>query len=242
MGNYGALGPRISVVVTALDAAADVHAVLRHLPDADEVILVDRGSGDGTPDAAVQARPDVQVLVRPGLCRSAALAVGLAQASGEVIFTVPSDGSFDAEELPAFLTELLGGADAVKGTRYVGTPPPVRDRLLSHLVRRLHGVHLSDPRHGVWGFWADQRDLLSLRADGRRPGPGDVDVTVACQLARAGARLVEVAAPLRNAGRGSLRAGVRAALEERRRVRYAAAVVPHDHGVSATMSDDCSLV
>ncbi|MFT4262956.1 MAG: hypothetical protein QM572_06225, partial [Nocardioides sp.] len=68
------LGPRVSVVVPALDEAMNVHFVLRRLPPVHEVILVDRGSVDGTAVAARQARPDLLVLDRAGAGRGAALA------------------------------------------------------------------------------------------------------------------------------------------------------------------------
>jgi glycosyltransferase involved in cell wall biosynthesis len=192
MGHQRILGPRISIVVPALDAVTNVYFVLRQLPDADEVILVDGGSVDGTIDAARQARPDVRVLHRPGVSRAAALAEGFARASGDVIVTLPIDGSADPEEIGAFVAALVGGADVAKGSRFVGSGRhrSLGDRALSWLGRRLLGTDLSDLGHGFYGFWADQRELLALTGDGT--WVEHVDVTVAGQFARAGARIVEV--------------------------------------------------
>lgn len=223
------LGPRISIVVPALDAATNVYFVLRQLPDADEVILVDGGSSDGTPDAARQARPDVKVMLRPGVSRAAALAEGFEHASGDVVITLPIDGSADPEEIPAFVAALVDGADVVKGSRFLGSThgPSAGDRVLAWLGKRLLGADLTDPGHGFYGFWADQRGLLTLANEDHRSWDERVDVAVACQFARAGARIVEVPsrrmAPLFGGdelgGSSSFAISLRAVLAERRRSR-----------------------
>jgi hypothetical protein len=229
MGEHGSLSPRVSIVVPALDAATNVYFVLRQLPDADEVILVDGGSGDGTPDAARQARPDVKVLVRRGASRTAALAAGFEHASGDVIITLPIDGSVDPEEIPALIAALVDGADVAKGSRYAGAAgaPAAGDRALAWLAKRLHVADVTDLSFGFYGFWARQRDLLSLPTEETGSWSESADVAVVCQLARAGSRVVEVPcrrmAPL--FGTDALRgptpffAGARAVLAERRRSR-----------------------
>lgn len=228
MGESRSLTPRVSIVIPALDAATNVHFVLRQLPDADEVILVDGGSADGTPDAARQARPDVRVLSVPGASRAAALAAGFEAASGDVILTLPIDGSANPDEVPAFVAALVAGADVAKGSRYVGSAAAQLpgERALAWLGRRVNGTGLSDLAHGFYGFWADQRALLALPTDGRSWSL-QVDVTVACQLARAGARIVQVPSrrmvPLFGndevSGWTTFGLSVRGVLAERRRAR-----------------------
>jgi glycosyltransferase involved in cell wall biosynthesis len=244
MRQQRSLGPRISIVVPALDAATNVYFVLRQLPDADEVILVDGGSADGTPDAARQARPDVKVLVRSGVSRASALAAGIEHASGDVIITLPIDGSADPEEIPAFVAALVAGADVVKGSRYAGAAhgPSAGDRVLAWLGKRLHGADLSDIGYGYYGFWADQRGLLALPSDAHGDWTEHVDVAVACQFARGGARIVEVPsrrmAPLFGTdelrGTTSFALSVRAVLAERRRSRHLPVpVAPVEVGVKS---------
>ncbi|GAA1949393.1 hypothetical protein GCM10009798_05750 [Nocardioides panacihumi] len=226
----------MSIVVPALDAATNVYFVLRQLPDADEVILVDGGSSDGTPDAARQARPDATVLVRPGVSRAAALAAGIESATGDVIITLPLDGSADPEEIPAFVAALVDGADVVKGSRYAGSTRgrSAGDRALAWLGKRLHHADLTDPGCGFYGFWADQRDLLALASEEQGSWAEHVDVTVVCQLARGGARIVEVPsrrmAPLFGSddmrGTSSFVLSARAMLDERRRARSVSASAP----------------
>jgi hypothetical protein len=229
MGQQRGLKPRVSIVVPALDAATNVYFVLRQLPDADEVILVDGGSVDGTADAARQARPDVQVLIRPTASRAAALAVGIEHASGDVIVTLPIDGSADPEEIPAFVAALVDGADVAKGSRYLGSSdaPAAGDRALAWLGKRLHGAALTDLGYGFFAFWADQRAHLRPSAEEGGSWSEPADVAVVCQLARAGAKIVEVPcrrmAPLFGTdelrGPASFLLGARAVLAERRRAR-----------------------
>jgi hypothetical protein len=238
MGRLRGPDAAISIVIPAVDAAMNVYFVLRQLPEAHEVVLVDCGSTDGTQDVARHARPDVRVLDRPGADRATALAAGLAAASGDSIVTLPVDGSADPGEIPSFVEALLGGADLVKGSRYVEggsalvTAPggALGDRVLTWLGRRLLGAELTDLGYGFYAFWADQRDLLRLPAgDGQRTGTwaGQADVAVAVRLAGAGATVVEVpttekaplVGPATPWGEGGFVRGVRTVLAERRRGR-----------------------
>jgi glycosyltransferase involved in cell wall biosynthesis len=54
----------LSVIVLTLNEAENIGPCLRHLAWADDVIVVDSGSTDGTPDAARRARPDVRIFTR----------------------------------------------------------------------------------------------------------------------------------------------------------------------------------
>src|SRR4051812_48261702 len=197
MGEHGSSEPRVSIIVPALDAATNIYFVLRQLPDADEVILVDGGSGDGTPDAARQARPDVKVLVRPGASRTAALAAGFEHASGDVIVTLPIDGSVDPEDVSALVEVLVGGADVAKGSRYAGSAgaPRAGDRALGWLAKRLHHAELTDLSFGLYGFWADQRERISLPTEETGSWTESADGAVLCQRGRGGARIVQGPGP-----------------------------------------------
>lgn len=236
MGRLRSPDPGISIVIPAVDAAMNVYFVLRQLPEAHEIVLVDCGSSDGTQDVARHARPDVRVLDRPGVDRGAALAAGIAAATGEIIVTMPVDGSVDPGEVPTIIEALLAGADLAKGSRYVEggsalAPAPGEtfgDRMLARFGR-LAGADVTDLGYGFYGFWADQRDRLRLPADRAADASwtGNPDVTVAVRLAEAGATIVEVPtiekAPLVGtaAARGpaAVVRGMRAVLAERRRSR-----------------------
>ena len=84
----------ISVVITTLDDRQTLRdcldGVLAGNPSVMEVLVVDRGSVDGTSDMVRRAGPPVRLLERPGSHPAGATAVGAAEAVGDVVAFVPS--------------------------------------------------------------------------------------------------------------------------------------------------------
>ena len=87
-----------------------------------ELVLVDDGSSDDTfaqLSSAFASWPDVQVLRHEhnrGL--GAALRTGFAHASGEIIVTTDSDGTYSFQTIPALLDMLQPGVDIVTASPY----------------------------------------------------------------------------------------------------------------------------
>ena len=94
--------------------------------DSIEVVFVDDGSSDGTYDALVESfatteRKAIRVCVEKhpanrGL--GAALRTGFAAATGDVVVTTDSDGTYRFEEIPVMLTYLTPGIDIVTASPY----------------------------------------------------------------------------------------------------------------------------
>ena len=120
-GRRNTVDPRISVVVPALNEARNLAAVLPHLPEVHEVILVDGGSVDGTVEAARRARPDLITVLQGRRGKGNALAAGFARATGDVVVMFDADGSADPAEITRFVAALQQGADVAKGTRHVAS-------------------------------------------------------------------------------------------------------------------------
>jgi glycosyltransferase involved in cell wall biosynthesis len=123
------VGTQVSVVMPAYNECPNlaelVPQTLRVLHDAGvpcEVIVVDDGSSDGTPQLMEQlATPELVALrLRRNAGKSAALSVGLARAKGEYIVLMDADGQDDPDEIPRLLAVLRGGdpdsaGDAIGG-------------------------------------------------------------------------------------------------------------------------------
>jgi len=140
---------RISAVVPVFDeepALRELHgrlAATLALAAADfEVVYVDDGSRDRsmeTLEAIAASDPRVVVVgLRRNFGKSAALAAGLAEASGEIVVTLDADLQDVPEEIPTLLARLAQGADLVTGRKH-----PRRDRWTRRLASRVFNVAAS---------------------------------------------------------------------------------------------------
>jgi hypothetical protein len=106
----------VSVLLAARDAAATLGDTLdslaRQSRPADEVVVVDDGSRDGTGDLARAA--GARVVRTSGVGLAAARNAGLAAVTGDLVAVVDGDDLFTADHLRLLLDQLAaGGADAV---------------------------------------------------------------------------------------------------------------------------------
>ena len=194
-------------------------AVLPEVAAAWELILVDDGSRDRTPDlvdALAATRPNVRV-VRHAVNRGygAAVRAGLAASRGEWVFFTDGDGQLD----PAVLREVAaraGEADVVVGFRAARADAWRRRAFTfvwNRLVRGLLGIPVRDVNCAVKLVRRHLLDDFDPRAEG-----GAISAELLAHLVRRGARLAElpVAHYPRRAGRasgGSPRVALRAFAE-----------------------------
>ena len=139
----------ISVVIPAYNEEAGLEQVVRGLqaclqagPWPHEIIVVDDGSGDRTPEVA----RDLGVrVVRHAANRGygAALKTGIRAAAGEHVLICDGDGSYPADAIPVLL-EALGDHDMVVAAR-TGEEVyrPFFRRLAKGILRRL-AIYLSE--------------------------------------------------------------------------------------------------
>jgi glycosyltransferase involved in cell wall biosynthesis len=203
--------PRVSVVIPALNEAANIPHVFARLPrDLHELILVDGGSVDATVDAARQARPDVRVVHQAGRGKGDALTCGFDACHGDVVVMLDADGSTDAAEIPRFVEALVRGASVAKGSRFLdggGSDDltPVRragNHVLCAVVNVLFGTRYTDLCYGFMAFRASELRRLELRCDGF-----EIETLINVRAAKSGLAVVEVPsfeAP-RISGRSKLR-------------------------------------
>jgi len=188
--------PTISVVIPALNEAANLPHVFARLPSSvDEVILVDGHSSDDTIAIAQSLLPSVRVILQDGRGKGDALACGFAAARGDIIVMLDADGSTDPAEIPAYVMPLLQGADFSKGSRFTdggGSTDitPVRalgNRFLNHVVNALYGTRYTDLCYGYNAFWADVVPTINVTCNGF-----EVETLINVRVAKAGLTVVEV--------------------------------------------------
>jgi glycosyltransferase involved in cell wall biosynthesis len=200
--------PRVSVVIPAMNEAANLPHVFASLPAAlHEVILVDGHSVDDTVAVARRLRRDVRVVQQTRKGKGNALACGFAAATGDVIVTLDADGSTDPGEIEAFVDALCeSGADFAKGTRFsagggssdITTIRRWGNAMLSGAVNLLYRTRYSDLCYGYNAFWRSCLPAFSLdtgdeRGEGMRWGDGfEIETLLHLRVATAQLSVVEV--------------------------------------------------
>src|SRR3954465_2758045 len=201
--------PRISVVVPALNEAANLREVLPALPAVHEVILVDGGSIDGAVAAARRLLPDVVIVDQVRRGKGNALAAGFARVTGDVVVMFDADGSADPAEIPRFVDALVGGADFAKGSRFrpgggSADITPVRrlgNRFLHTWMNAAFRTRFTDLCYGYNAFWTDlvplldlpDHDLVTPAGAGMLWGDGfEIETLINCRFATAGLTITEV--------------------------------------------------
>ncbi|QOJ24478.1 MAG: glycosyltransferase family 39 protein [Gammaproteobacteria bacterium] len=165
---------QFSIVVPTLNEAENIDLLLTRLfaldfgPTGFEVIFVDDGSTDGTPDKvrAWKNRSNVRLIERrekPDL--TAAILAGVATARSDVIVVMDADLSHSPEHLPAIVTPVLhNNYDVSIGSRYVAGGSTENWPLYRQLLSRAGGWiarPLCDVNDATSGFFAFRRELTA---------------------------------------------------------------------------------
>lgn len=106
----------VNVILPCLDEAAALPGVLAAIPADYRPIVVDNGSGDGSPEVAANHGAQVVHETRRGY--GAAVHTGLEAADAEIVCFLDADGSMDAAVLPELVERVhSGAADLAVGRR-----------------------------------------------------------------------------------------------------------------------------
>lgn len=146
-------GPRVSVVIPALNEEAAIGSVVDEVPRrwAGEIIVVDNASTDRTAEIAAAAGARVVREARRGY-GSACLAGARAAIDADILVFLDGDRNEDPREMDRVLAPILAGeAHLVIGSRVRSGAPAaltlqqrVGNRVVTTLLRVLYGLRLTD--------------------------------------------------------------------------------------------------
>lgn len=149
--------------------ADEIAVVLNGMDQAFEIIFIDDGSTDKTPEAlaalASQHQHIKTITFRRNFGKAAALDAGFAAAQGDVVFTMDADLQDDPAEIPNFLKAIENGADVVSGWKHVRHDPidkTLPSKVFNGVVGRLSGVRLNDFNCGFKAYRSEALEALTL--------------------------------------------------------------------------------
>ncbi len=165
---------QFSIVVPTLNESENIDLLLTRLfalnfsSDNFEVIFVDDGSTDGTPDkiCAWKNCSNVHLIERRGKPDlTASILTGVASAKSDVIVVMDADLSHLPESLPAIVSPVLNGDyDVAIGSRYIAGGSTENWPLYRQLLSRAGGWlarPICDVSDATSGFFAFRRELAA---------------------------------------------------------------------------------
>ncbi|HSB90191.1 MAG TPA: glycosyltransferase family 2 protein [Anaerolineales bacterium] len=192
----------LSVVIPVFNERSTIEAIVDQVRAggmADEIIIVDDGSSDGTRQVLVRmhtAHPDLRVLLHTrNQGKGAAVRTGIQAAQSDLILIQDADLEYDPREYPALLAPIQEGkADVVFGSRFLGAARRptmfwhmVANKMLTLMTNVLYNSILSDMETGYKVFRREIIQAIPLRA--RR---FDFEPEVTAKLLKRGVRVFEV--------------------------------------------------
>jgi glycosyltransferase involved in cell wall biosynthesis len=138
-----------------------------------EVLVVDNGSTDRSPELAEEAGARVIRERRRGY--GYALLRGMAESRGEVIVMGDADDTYDFSDLDRLIEPLRRGSDLVLGNRFAGgigrgampwTHRYIGSPIINFLIRRFIGIRVGDSQSGLRALTRRAYMRLRLRSGG----------------------------------------------------------------------------
>ncbi len=193
----------LSVIIPCFNEVHSIEEVLNRVEDvdiADEIIIVDDGSTDGTRDVlariAAENRPHVRILYHDhNQGKGAAVVTGFAAATSDVFLIQDADFEYDPREYPTLIKPIEEGiATVVYGSRFLGGPRKamnfwnmVANRGLTLATNILYNAILSDMETCYKVFRAEV--VRDMRIRSRR---FDFEPEITAKVLKKGIRIYEV--------------------------------------------------
>ncbi|MBX3047826.1 MAG: glycosyltransferase family 2 protein [Anaerolineales bacterium] len=191
---------KLSIVMPVYNEAQTILEILKRVKAtgvADEIVVVDDGSQDGTADVLASLNdPQVRLVVHPrNQGKGAAVRTGIQAAQGELILIQDADLEYDPRDIPALLKPMEEGiADVVYGSRFMGAPRRptmfwhmVANKLLTLITNILYNNILTDMETGYKLFRREALAGITIRSNSFNFEP-----EITAKLLKRRARIYEV--------------------------------------------------
>jgi glycosyltransferase involved in cell wall biosynthesis len=192
----------LSIVIPVYNERSTIGPILDRVQSgglADEIIVVDDASNDGTREVLAEiarAHPRLKLLLHESnRGKGAALRTGISAATGDLILVQDADLEYDPRDYPALLQPIQDGrADVVFGSRFLGGPRRttmfwhmVANQLLTLTTNILYNSILTDMETGYKLFKRQVIQSIPLRSN-----RFDIEPEITAKLLKRKIRIFEV--------------------------------------------------